>query len=269
MRRACPPGIRPGGHHETVTVRRSPAALRADHSPEAIARRLAEPRRISYLRDFIYGAIDGTVTTFAVVAGATGAGFSATVVVIMGFANLLADGLSMAVSNFLGTRAEEEQRARARERERRHIRLIPEGEREEIRQLFAAKGFAGEDLERIVEVITADEDRWVDTMMVEELGYSRDVISAWRAASATFVAFLVVGLLPLLPFLLDLIDEGLVPSPFGWSAALTAIAFFGVGSAKARVVGQRWWRSGIETLAVGGAAASVAYVVGLLLERIV
>lgn len=252
-----------------MTIRRSRASLRADHSPEAIASRLAEPRAVSYLRDVIYGAIDGTVTTFAVVAGATGAGFGVAVVVIMGFANLLADGLSMAVSNYLGTRAEAQQRARALERERRHIRLVPEGEREEVRQLFAAKGFAGDDLERIVEVITSDEDRWVDTMMVEELGYSRDVVVPWRAATATFAAFLVVGLLPLLPFLVNVVDADLVPSPFAWSTALTAVAFFAVGSAKARVVGQRWWWAGGETLAVGGAAAAVAYVVGLLLERVV
>lgn len=252
-----------------MTVRRSPSALRADHSPEAIARRLAAPRSASYLRDFIYGAIDGTVTTFAVVAGATGASFSATVVVIMGFANLFADGLSMAVSNYLGTRAEQDERDRARERERRHIALVPEGEREEIRQLFAAKGFAGDDLERIVDVITADEDRWVDTMMVEELGYSPDPIVPWRAAAATFAAFLVVGLLPLLPFLVNAIDGDVVPDPFAWSAAMTAMAFFAVGSAKARVVGQQWWRAGLETLAVGGAAAAVAYGVGAALAGVV
>ncbi|MBJ7522183.1 MAG: VIT1/CCC1 transporter family protein [Solirubrobacteraceae bacterium] len=252
-----------------MTVPRSSSHLNAEHSPEAIARRLAAPRKVSYLRDFIYGAIDGTVTTFAVVAGATGAKLGATVVVIMGLANLLADGLSMAVSNYLGTRAEQDQRARARRREQRHVRLVPEGEREEIRQLFAAKGFAGDDLERIVEVITADEDRWLDTMMVEELGYGPDPTVPWRAAAATFAAFITVGLLPLLPFLLDAVDGDLVPDPFAWSAALTAGAFFAVGSAKARVVGMRWWRSGLETLLVGGAAAAVAYLVGVLLERVV
>lgn len=252
-----------------MSVRRSPASLRADHSPEAIARRLAAPRSVSYLRDFIYGAIDGTVTTFAVVAGATGASLGATVVVIMGLANLLADGLSMAVSNYLGTRAEQDQRERARQRERRHVRLVPEGEREEIRQLFAAKGFAGDDLERIVDVITADEERWVDTMMVEELGFGPDPTVPWRAAAATFAAFITVGLLPLLSFLLDAIDDDLVPEPFAWSAALTAGAFFAVGSAKARVVGQQWWRSGLETLFVGGAAAAVAYLVGVGLDQVV
>lgn len=252
-----------------MRVRRSPAALHDEHSPDAIARRLAEPRRVSYLRDLIYGAIDGTVTTFAIVAGATGARLGATVVVIMGVANVLADGVSMAVSNYLGIRAEQDQRARARETERRHIRLVPEGEREEIRQLFAAKGFAGDDLEAIVDVITADEDRWVDTMMADELGYGADDTVAWRAAAATFAAFVAVGMLPLLPFLVNAASADAIAAPFAWSAVLTAIAFFAVGSAKARVVGQRWWRAGGETLLVGGAAASVAYLVGVLLEGIV
>jgi VIT1/CCC1 family predicted Fe2+/Mn2+ transporter len=191
------------------------------------------------------------------------------VVVIMGIANVLADGVSMAVSNYLGIRAEQDQRARAREMERRHIELVPKGEREEVRQLFAAKGFAGEDLEKIVDVITADEDRWVDTMMADELGYGADDTVASRAAAATFAAFLVVGMLPLLPFLANAASDDLITAPFAWSAVLTAIAFFAVGSAKARVVGQRWWRAGMETLLVGGGAASVAYAVGVLLEGVV
>jgi VIT1/CCC1 family predicted Fe2+/Mn2+ transporter len=242
--------------------------LLRDHSADAIGRRLAEPPRPSNLRDFVYGAVDGTVTTFAVVAGAEGASLDNRVVVIMGVANLLADGFSMAVSNYLGTRAEREQRELARRQEELHISLVPDGEREEIRQLFAAKGFAGDDLDRVADVITADRDRWVDTMMTEELGYGADAGSPMRAALATFVAFVVVGTLPLLVFVADLMSDGGIAHPFTWSAALTAIAFLAIGSLKARVVKRRWWRSGLETLGVGGAAASVAYFVGLALQGI-
>ena len=243
-------------------------SLESEHSTDAIRRRLSQAPSVSYLRDFIYGAIDGAVTTFAVVAGARGANLSNSVVVILGVANLLADGFSMAVSNYLGTRAERQQRDRARTIEENHIDVVPEGEREEIRQLFAAKGFSGDDLERVVDVITADRERWVDTMMSEELGYGTDAGNPLRAAASTFVAFVVIGALPLAVYVVDAIAPGDVAYPFAWSAALTAIAFFTVGALKARVVAQRWWRAGLETLAVGGAAATVAYVVGVLLQGV-
>lgn len=247
---------------------RADPELGGQHTTEAIRRRLSVPPPVSYLRDFVYGAIDGVVTTFAIVAGAAGANLSDEVIVILGVANLFADGLSMAVSNYLGIRAESQQRALARSEEERHVALIPEGEREEVRQLFAAKGFAGEDLDRVVEVITDDRDRWVDTMMTEELGYGIEVGNPLHAAAATFAAFVVVGALPLIVFLIDLITPGSVADPFAWSTGLTAVAFFGVGSLKARVVEQPWWRSGIETLAVGGAAAAAAFLVGVALEGI-
>lgn len=239
-----------------------------DHTPEAIRERLAAPNSVSYLRDLIYGAIDGAVTTFAVVAGATGAGLSNGVVVIMGVANLFADGFSMGVSNFLGSRAAAQQRDRARRREEHHIDRYPAGEREEIRQLFAAKGFAGDDLERIVAVITSDRERWIDTMMTEELGFARDATSAVRAALATFAAFLIVGALPLSVFIIDAISPTTISNAFAWSAVLTAVAFFGVGSLKARVVDMTWWRSGLEALFVGGAAATIAFLVGVALEGV-
>jgi VIT1/CCC1 family predicted Fe2+/Mn2+ transporter len=242
--------------------------LEQQHTPDGVRRRLSRSPSASYVRDFVYGAIDGAVTTFAVVAGAAGASLASRVVVIMGLANLFADGFSMAVSNFLGTRAAEQQRQIARRSESRHIDLYPEGEREEVRQLFAAKGFEGEDLERAVEVITSDRERWIDMMMREELGFPSDDGSATRSAAATFVAFLVIGAIPLLPFLVNLAFPGAFGSPFGVAAVLTGVAFALVGLLKALVIGQSAWRGAIETVALGGAAAAVAYVVGVLLQGI-
>jgi len=261
VRAASPAGGDNGGMKRT--------RLGDEHTPEAVRRRLSAPPRISYLRDFIYGAIDGAVTTFAVVAGVEGADLSAAVVLILGAANLIADGFSMAVSNYLGLRAELQQVERARREEERHIELLPEGEREEIRQIFAAKGFAGEDLERVVDVITGDRELWVKTMLSEELGMGGAVPHPLRAGATTLLAFVVVGSLPLAVFVVDAIAPGGVAHPFAWSAALTAVAFFAVGSLKARFVGQAWWKSGLETLAVGGAAALLAYWVGALLSGVV
>ena len=238
------------------------------HTPEAIDERLSRPPRQSHLKDFIYGGIDGTVTTFAVVAGVVGADLSANVIVILGAANLIADGFSMAVSNFLATRAEAQERAKARLEEEREVRDAPEGEREEVRQIFSRKGFSGAELDRVVDVITSDPRVWVDTMMVEELGYSTSESRPFRAAAATFTAFLLVGLIPLLTFIVDLAAPEAVVRPFVWSSILTAVAFFIVGALKARFVTQRWWLAGLETLAVGGTAATIAYVVGALLKDV-
>jgi vacuolar iron transporter family protein len=241
-------------------------ALGRDHTPSNVSARLCARPPASHLRDFVYGAIDGTVTTFAVVAGVAGAGLSTSVVIILGVANLIADGFSMAVSNFLGTRAELQERERARRDEERHIALIPEGEQEEIRQIFASKGFADGDLDRVVDVITGDRRVWLDTMMTEELGYGRVSADPLRAAGATFLAFITLGFVPLAVFVVDALLAGAVQAPFAWSAVLTATAFFAIGGMKARFVGRRAWRSGVETLVVGGAAALLAYAVGVLLQ---
>jgi len=247
-------------------VERVSAEMRAAHTESAIRARLAEGPRHSYLRDFIYGGIDGCVTTFAVVSGVAGAALSPTIVIILGAANLIADGFSMAVSNFLGSRAEEQLRDKARRTEERHIAAFPEGEREEIRQIFAAKGFHGSDLDRVVDVITSDGKQWVDTMLKEEHGLPLETPDPRRAALTTFAAFVLVGLLPLLAFFLDLLLPGGLAHPFLWSSLMTAVGFFTVGAFKSRFVEQRWYWAGLETLGVGGCAAVLAYLVGLLLK---
>jgi VIT1/CCC1 family predicted Fe2+/Mn2+ transporter len=204
------------------------------------------------------------VTTFAVVAGAVGAGFSGLVIVVLGFANLLADGFSMAISNYQGTKSQLERVEEARLSEERQIEEIPSGEREEVRQIFAAKGFSGETLERIVEVITNDHRLWVDTMLAEELGLEVEGPNPYRAAIATFVAFLVVGIIPLVPFLLP---DLLTSIRFLASAVATAVAFFGVGAAKGLILSRSALRSGLGTLLTGGTAAAIAFLVGALLQE--
>ncbi len=105
-------------------------------------------------------------------------------------------------------------------------------------------------------------------MMTEELGYGPVEASAWRAASATFVAFLTIGFLPLAPFFYDLVAPGELEGAFFWSAVLTGVAFLIVGGLKSRFVDQSWWRSGLETLAVGGLAAVLAYGIGAALKGV-
>ena len=233
-----------------------------EHTAEAIHERLASGPRNNYLRDWIYGGIDGAITTFAIVSGVVGAQLSPWIILVMGFANLLADGFSMAASNFLGTRAEQEDLSRLEAIEYRHVDLAPEGEREEVRQIFRNKGFAGEDLTRLVDLITADRARWVRTMLTEEYGLPPQVRSPWRAAVATFSAFLVCGLVPLLPYLAGL------NNPLTLSMVMTGAVFFGIGSAKSRWSTSVWWSSGLSTLGVGAIAAGLAYLVGLLLRQL-
>jgi VIT1/CCC1 family predicted Fe2+/Mn2+ transporter len=246
----------------------SHADLVAAHKPDAIRRRLDAGSTYSYLKDFVYGAIDGAVTTFAVVSGVAGAGLSSGVVVILGVANLIGDGFSMAAGNYLGTQAERQQRDRLRRMEERHIDEVPDGEREELRQIFAHYGFEGHDLEHVVDVMSADRQRWVDTMLREEHGLATSVPSSIRAALMTFVAFLIVGLLPLLPFLLNLVRREACPNPYLWSTAGTAAAFFLVGTVKARFVDQHWMRAGLMTLLVGGTAAALSFACGMMLAGV-
>ena len=239
--------------------------LADQHTPEQIRQRLNAGTKPGYLADFVYGAIDGTVTTFAVVSGVAGAELSSGIVIVLGLANLVGDGFSMAASNYLGTRVDQQLNRKARATELAHIENYPEGEREEIRQIFASKGFEGNDLERAVAIITADRERWISTMLTEELGMSLIVRSPLLAASATLAAFVSVGILPLSAFIVEAISPDSITNAYRWSSVMTAVAFFAVGAIKSTFVQQKWYWSGVETLALGGAAAMLAYIVGMAL----
>jgi vacuolar iron transporter family protein len=166
-----------------------------------------------YLSEFVYGGIDGAVTTFAIVAGVIGASLSSVIVLILGFANLFADGFSMATSNYLSAKSQSELNRRHRHK---HHEKDPR-----------------------------------------------------KTALVTFVSFLLVGFIPLIPFVLYSLFPNVDSTKFLYSAFLTGIAFLVVGAIKGKVVGKHYIRSALTTLLVGGVAALIAFLVGYFLRGIV
>lgn len=241
--------------------------LEHGHSPEEIRRRLEAQKERSYLGDALLGAIDGCVTTFAIVAGAVGGRLSAGVALLLGAANLLADGFSMAVGNYQRSKSERDLTDKVRRHEERQIDRIPEGEKEEIVQIFKQKGFEEPILSEIVKGITQDRRLWIDTMLVEEYGLPLESTSPWRTAWVTFFAFVGVGSVPLIPFFFS---SYLISAQMFWASFfMTGVAFFGMGIFKGHWVGTSRLLSGVEALSIGGIAAILAYLVGYLLRRFV
>ncbi len=237
--------------------------LEQEHRPDAISKRLDQPPKSQNISDAVLGAIDGCITTFAIVAGAIGAGFSSSVALILGFANLFADGFSMAVSNYEANKAQTDFADNIRKTEEEHIRHIPEGEREEIRQIFRRKGFEGEILEKIVSTITHNKPLWVETMMLEEHGIQTQQTSAVKAALTTFASFVMVGSAPLMPLFIPFLT---LHEQFALSAIIAAVIFFLVGILKSLAFAKPMLASGIKTLLTGGTAAALAFLTGYILR---
>lgn len=222
-----------------------------------------------YLGEFVYGGIDGSVTTFAVVAGAAGANLESSVVIILGFANLIADGFSMSVGSYLSTKSEIQNYEKHKKIEYWEVDHLPEKEKEEIREIYADKGFEGELLEKVVETITANKDRWVDVMMKEELEMSEESRSPIKMAGTTFVSFVILGFIPLFIYILDYfvpISQNL--NLFLVSSILTTLVFMAIGFLKSYVTQTNHIRGILETLLLGGIAAILAYFVGDILEQL-
>lgn len=219
--------------------------------------------RGKYLGDIVYGANDGIITSFVVVTGAIGASFPVSVIIILGIANLLADGFSMGTSSFLSMKSNRDFQRAQRKKEEYEVEHMPEVEREEVRDILRNWSVPEECIEKATQEITKDKKRWVNLMMREEL----DMIETKNEEPVkhgliTFLSFSLFGAIPLFPYL------------FSWqsfqmeiSIGATLTALFFVGSARYLVsrVGS-WWYQGLEMLLVGGVAAMVAFGVGFVLR---
>lgn len=219
----------------------------------------------SYLAEFVYGGMDGSVTTFAVVAGAVGAHLDSSIILILGFANLLADGFSMSVGAYLSSKTEHDQYRKFRYAEHLKLTEQPERERQEVREIFKTKGFNGELLDQVVEVITAEGDRWVDVKMTEKLGMIRETRKPIWIGTATYISFILVGLVPMVVYVWDYIF-GFAGDRFAASCLLTGIAFGIIGFLKSYINETSRIKSTLETLLLGATAAGLSYLVGFLLE---
>ncbi len=218
------------------------------------------------IHDIVYGAHDGIVTTFAVVAGTVGADLPGGIILVLGIANLLADGFSMGAGAYLSSRSSEDQYTRLHSEELDEIARHPELEREEIREAYAAKGFMGSDLDRAVEILTSNTHTWAETMMLEEHGLMRSKASdALMHGSATFTGFVLFGAVPLLPYVFGIIT---MEQRFLAAIIASGIALFLVGIMRSYVTRQRIIRGIGEILVIGTTSTAIAYGVGVALRHL-
>lgn len=239
------------------------------HSPEEIGK---EPwhktEQGKYIGQAVYGASDGIVTTFAAISGVAGANLSPTVALIVGLANLFADGLSMAIGDYLSEKSEKDYIKAEREREFWEVEHLPEAEKLEIREIYKRKGLSGEKLDALVDAITSNKDLWVETMLHEELGLFEDDTSPLKSALVTFFSFVIAGFMPLVTYVFASTWTFVAEHRFALSCVITAVTMFIVGALRQVVTGVKWYKGGMEMLIVGGVSSGVAYFIGWLLRTI-
>jgi len=220
-----------------------------------------------YIGDIIYGGLDGIITTFAIVSGVAGAQLESGIILILGLANLIADGFSMATGAYLSLKSEQAYYDKERERESWEVEHFPEGEKQEMRQIYLQQGYTEEEATQLVKIKSRNPERWVDTMMIDELSMIRDDRKPLLSGLTTLLSFIFAGAVPLLVYLVGLVIA--VPISFGISVLLSALALFALGAAKVRITSQNPFLSGFEMLVVGGLASGVAYAIGALLRNLI
>ncbi|MBI2052768.1 MAG: VIT1/CCC1 transporter family protein [Candidatus Ryanbacteria bacterium] len=213
-----------------------------------------------YLKDMIYGANDGIITTFAIAAGVAGAQLSSSTVILLGAANLFADGFSMAVSNYLGSKSERDFQTREYDREKgKVLSLPPEEEQAEMEKLLVEEGYSVYDAQVLGPLIFKNKRFFADIIMHEEFDeYAHLENNPLSHALATFGAFVAAGFIPITPFFFL--------GGFLESTIVTAGTLFLIGALRSLFTKRFWILSGLEMLFVGGIAASIAYGVGVFLK---
>lgn len=221
-----------------------------------------------YLGEFVYGGIDGIVTTFAVVSAAAGAGLGSGVILVMGFANLFADGVSMGISAFLSERSEVDQ---YRKQRRATVVMMEEQVKKAskiIQKHLKSYGFAGKELESATKTVSTKPNKAADFIMKEEYKLAEEPQSAVSIGLVTFVSFISVGVVPLLVYLVDYIRDFSSDSLFTISAFMAALMFALVGYLKSRVAHAPVVSSILESLVLGVIAAGGAYFIGAWLSTV-
>lgn len=220
----------------------------------------------TYLKEIVYGGSDGIVTTFAVVAGFTGAqighnlpGYSFFLVFLFGLANLAADGISMGLGNFLSIRSEKDVYKKELEKERFYLKKNPKAEKEETLAILKEKGFSAPDAQKLTDIYSKNENYWLSFMMnyeheIPNPGGQNPVFTGL----ATFFAFIIFGAIPIATFLLTANPD----QAFSYSIYATLTALIILGIVRWRITGETLFRSVFEIVFVGGLAALAAYIVG-------
>jgi vacuolar iron transporter family protein len=208
------------------------------------------------VRDVVIGMADGLTVPFALAAGLSGAVNSTGVVVIAGLAEIAAGSIAMGLGGYLAARTDREHYASERAREFREIREMPAAERQEVAAVFWGYGLDSEQAAPVVSAICSDPDRWVDFMMRYELGLEApDPRRAMRSALTIGLSYVVGGLVPLVPYM----TTGNVLKGLAVSAAVTLLALFAFGAVKGRLTGIKPLIGGLQTVGIGGFAATVAF----------
>ncbi len=223
-----------------------------------------------YLSEIVYGGIDGSVTTFAVVAGAVGADLGSSVILILGFANLVADGFSMAVGAYLSSKADHEKFHKIEDSVENSFESHRNNDRAEIEKIYKSKGLTGDLLEKLTSETVSNKKLYIDFKMKEVNEMIHPDLTSFNIGLATFISFFIVGLIPLSYYVYEyIIDVQSDDSSFLISCILTSIAFMLIGYFKSYINNRNKLKSVLETLSLGAIAAGLSYLLGSFLEGLI